>query len=55
MDKAALLKKAGLSERESDVYLALLSRFPATVSEIAKSGNLHRPDVYRALPSLMES
>ncbi len=55
MDKKALLKKAGLSERESEVYLALLSKFPATVSEIAKSGNLHRPDVYRALPSLRES
>lgn len=55
MDKLLLLKKAGLNERESETYLALLSKFPATVAEIAKSGNLHRPDVYRALPSLMES
>lgn len=55
MDQSALLKKAGLSERESATYLSLLSKFPATVAEIAKAGNLHRPDVYRALPSLMES
>ncbi len=37
MDKLLLLKKAGLNERESETYLALLSKFPATVAEIAKS------------------
>lgn len=37
MDHLALLKKAGLSERESSAYLALIERFPATVAEIAKT------------------
>ncbi|MBI4142954.1 helix-turn-helix domain-containing protein [Candidatus Uhrbacteria bacterium] len=43
---------AGLDQRESAVYRALLASGPSPVAPIARRTNLHRPVVYRALAAL---
>lgn len=55
MDTLALFERRDLPKGSRFTYLALLAKHPATVAEIARSSGLHRPDVYKAIPSLMES
>ena len=47
------LKDAGLNEKESAVYLALLSLGEASASEIAKSAKIKRTTAYNILPDLV--
>ncbi len=52
MDNIAPLSHLGLSEKESIIYLSLLSSGQETVSGVAKNTNLHRPVIYKTLPLL---
>ena len=52
MDNITLLSQLGLSEKESIIYLSLLSSGQETISGIAKNTNLHRPIIYKTLPIL---
>ncbi len=47
--------KIGLSSKESALYYGLLSGGPMTVAVLARAVNLHRPDVYKVLPNLVEN
>jgi len=48
------LKKIGLSENESRVYLALLELGSSTAQQVAQKGELKRPTTYVQLESLMK-
>ena len=52
MDKIKILEKIGLTKNESAIYLGLLELGPATISKISEKTSIHRPLVYKALPSL---
>ncbi len=54
MQTKALLRRIGLGKNETDIYLSLLESGPGTVSDIARQTGLHRPIVYKHLPSLKE-
>src|SRR3990167_8478695 len=54
MEIAEILQKIGLSEKESQIYTALLETGPATVSDIFRRTGIHRPLIYKALPALFE-
>jgi len=54
MDKSAILEKIGLTKHESAIYLALLEMGTSTISQISKKTSIHRPLIYKALPSLLE-
>lgn len=54
MDLPALLSSIGLSKTESAIYIDLLQHGTQTVSSIARTSKLHRPTIYKALPSLIE-
>ncbi len=54
MEKQDILEKIGLTRHESAVYLALLELGPAYISQISEKTSIHRPLVYKALPSLIE-
>ncbi len=49
-----ILGSLGLRKDEIRLYLTLLEAPPATVSELARETGIHRPLIYRALPSLQE-
>jgi sugar-specific transcriptional regulator TrmB len=49
-----ILGSLGLRKDEIRLYLTLLEVPPATVSELARETGIHRPLIYRALPSLQE-
>jgi len=48
------LKEIGLSEKEVEVYLALLSVESSTVLELAKKTGINRTTVYPVLEALMK-
>lgn len=52
MNNVEILKKIGLSEKESAIYLTLLEFGPSTISTIAKKTGIHRPLIYKELPDL---
>jgi sugar-specific transcriptional regulator TrmB len=54
MQPFSLLRNLGLSEREATTYLALLEHGPATIAGISRASGLHRPVLYRVLPTLVE-
>ncbi len=54
MSVQEVLRRIGLGKNEADIYLALLSAGSATVSDISRRTGLHRPVVYKHLPSLQE-
>ncbi len=54
MDKNKILEKIGLTKHESAIYLALLEMGTSNISQISEKTSIHRPLVYKALPSLME-
>lgn len=54
MDKNKILEKLGLTKNESAIYLALLDLGTSTISQISEKTSIHRPLIYKALPSLLE-
>ena len=52
MDSKQLLKKAGFSEKEIDVYLALLAQGQAVASDIAEQASINRSTTYVILDAL---
>ena len=54
MNQAKLLEKIGLNKNESIIYLALLDLGPSNITTISEKTSIHRPLVYKALPSLLE-
>lgn len=54
MEMPEILSRLGLSENQAKLYCAALECGPSTVSELARATGLHRPVVYRILPSLVE-
>jgi sugar-specific transcriptional regulator TrmB len=54
MNTASTLKRAGLTQKESKVYLASLELGPASISQIAKRARLKRPTVYLVINDLMK-
>ncbi len=54
MDKTKILEKLGLTKNESAIYLALLDMGTSTISQISEKTAIHRPLIYKALPSLLE-
>lgn len=53
MEKQEILAKIGLNEKESAIYLTLLERGPALISQIEKQTGLHRPAIYKSLTTLL--
>ncbi len=49
-----ILSEAGLSKRESEIYIALLRKGQCPVSTIAKETGLHRSNIYDMLDQLQE-
>ena len=52
MNKTQALKDLGLSEKEAQVYIALLELGSANVTQIARKSNLKRPTIYILLEEL---
>ena len=50
-----ILEKLGLSQEESEIYIYLLQNPQKTLSDISKYTNIHRPKLYKILPSMEES
>lgn len=48
------LQNFGLDEKEAKVYLAVLELSQASILEIAKKAELHRPHVYNIIDSLLK-
>lgn len=53
MDEKQLLAKIGLSENETEVYLALLRLGPLSAYEIAQKTGIYRPHVYDKIETLI--
>ena len=54
MDKQRILEKIGLNKHESSIYLALLELGPSHIAQISEKSSIHRPLIYKALPSLID-
>lgn len=54
MDKNNILEKLGLTKHESAIYLALLEMGTSNISQISEKTSIHRPLIYKAIPSLLE-
>ena len=50
-----LLKNIGFSEKDSIIYLSLLQNGKSSIADITNNTNLHRIEIYRLLPNLVES
>ena len=50
-----LLKNIGFSEKDSIIYLSLLQNWKSSIADITTNTNLHRIEIYRLLPNLLES
>ncbi|MFZ3232812.1 MAG: helix-turn-helix domain-containing protein [Patescibacteria group bacterium] len=51
---ASLLKKLGLSEKESAIYLDLLEHGESSITDVVDRTRVHRPDAYKFIPLLVE-
>ena len=49
-----LFERLGIGEKISRVYLDLLEHGTSSIAEITRRNNLHRIEVYRAIPLLEE-
>ena len=49
-----VLEQIGMSKEEALIYKALLKMGPSSISEIIRQTKLHRPTVYKAIPSLTD-
>ena len=54
MDKLQILQKIGLSKDEAAIYLALVELGPSRITDISEKTSIHRPLIYKALPSLLD-
>jgi len=54
MNRDKILEKIGLTKHESAIYLALLELGPSNISKISEKTAIHRPLIYKALPTLLE-
>jgi sugar-specific transcriptional regulator TrmB len=54
IETSKILQKIGLSGHEAAIYLALLELGPSRISKIGEKTAIHRPLIYKALPSLIE-
>ena len=54
MDKNKILEKIGLTKHESTIYLALLEMGTSNISQISEKTSIHRPLIYKAIPTLLE-
>lgn len=54
MDKLKILEKIGLTKNESAIYLALLEMGTSNISQISEKTSIHRPLIYKAIPSLLD-
>jgi sugar-specific transcriptional regulator TrmB len=52
MDNINALKKLGLTEKQAQVYMAILELGESTMTKIAKKANLKRPTVYLIIDEL---
>jgi len=53
-NKRVILEKIGLTKNESSIYLALVELGSSTISQISEKTSIHRPLIYKALPSLLD-
>lgn len=53
MEEEKILNKIGLNEKETSIYSALLRLGPSSVSTIFRETGLHRPIIYKFIPSLL--
>lgn len=49
-----ILEKIGLTKNESAIYLGLLELGPSYIAKISEKTSIHRPLVYKTIPSLLE-
>ena len=49
-----LLKNIGFQEKDSIIYLSLLDNWTSSIANIVDNTNLHRIEVYRLLPKLID-
>lgn len=49
-----LLHSVGLSEKASYIYISLLEHGKSSIADISTNTTLHRAEIYRILPSLIE-
>lgn len=49
-----LLKNIGFSEKDSIIYLSLLQNWKSSIADITNNTSLHRIEIYRLLPNLLE-
>ena len=54
MDNLQLLRKLGLTEYESKVYLALATLGPSTVRDVVRESKVPRNKAYEALDNLVK-
>lgn len=54
MEIQHILEKIGLNKHESAIYLALLELGPSHIAKISDKTSIHRPLIYKALPSLLD-
>ena len=54
MDKNQILQIIGLSKNDASIYLALIELGPARISDISEKTSIHRPLIYKALPTLLD-
>ncbi|MDD5153036.1 MAG: helix-turn-helix domain-containing protein [Candidatus Pacebacteria bacterium] len=54
MNTKKILEKLGLTKHESAIYLALLELGTSNISQISEKTSIHRPLIYKAIPSLLE-
>jgi sugar-specific transcriptional regulator TrmB len=54
MKNVSLLKKIGLNKYQSAIYLSLMEKGAMTVAGISRASGLHRPIIYKFLPTLEE-
>ncbi|MEK7129103.1 MAG: helix-turn-helix domain-containing protein [Patescibacteria group bacterium] len=53
LERAVILKKLGLSERESMVYLTLLKYGQLSIVKLSMHTGIHRPALYNIIPKLI--
>lgn len=54
MDKLQILQKIGLTKNEASIYIALVELGPSRIMGISEKTSIHRPLIYKALPSLLD-
>jgi sugar-specific transcriptional regulator TrmB len=50
----SILKRLGLKEKEVQIYLDLIENGSSSLTEVVERTALHRPEVYRLMPLLLE-